>query len=274
MPKVSVLTPIYNTNTIYLTEMIESILNQTFKDFEFIILNDSPENDVIEKMVLSYKDPRIIYMKNAKNIGISNSRNKLLENAKGEYVAIFDHDDISMPNRLEEQVKILDNNPDIGAVSSNIKIYNQNKITNYPTKNQDIKASLVNRGCVFCHPASMLRKSVLIENNIKWEEKYSPCEDYMLWAKLIDVTMFSNIKEPLIQYRDHKNNTSHLQKEKMDDKTALIKNFLINKYPHYLNTTVEYKLFGHITILKIQRYGNKHIYKLFGILPLMRKRYI
>ena len=78
MPKVSVLTPIYNTEPEHLRQAIESILNQTFTDFEFIILNDSPWNTEIEDIVLAYKDARIKYVKNDKNIGISKSRNKLL----------------------------------------------------------------------------------------------------------------------------------------------------------------------------------------------------
>ena len=110
MPKVSVLTPIYNTEPEHLRQAIESILNQTFTDFEFIILNDSPWNTEIEDIVLAYKDARIKYVKNDKNIGISKSRNKLLSLASGEYLAIFDHDDISLPTRLEKQVDFLDKN--------------------------------------------------------------------------------------------------------------------------------------------------------------------
>jgi glycosyltransferase involved in cell wall biosynthesis len=117
IPKVSVLTPIYNTNPEHLREMIESILNQTFTDFEFLILNDSPENIELDKIVKSYKDERIKYFKNEKNLGITPSRNKLLKMARGEYVAIFDHDDISVPDRLAQEVEYLDTNPHISVVS-------------------------------------------------------------------------------------------------------------------------------------------------------------
>lgn len=118
MPCVSVLTPIYNSNPSHLKECIESILNQTFSDFEFIILNDSPENNELDKIVESYKDKRIKYFKNDKNLGISRSRNKLIDLAQGEYIAIFDHDDISLPTRLEKQVRFLDENLDVGLVGS------------------------------------------------------------------------------------------------------------------------------------------------------------
>lgn len=78
-PKISVLMPIYNTNKLYLKEAIESILNQTFVDFEFIILNDSPDNTELDDIVKSYKDKRIKYLKNEKNMGITLSRNKLID---------------------------------------------------------------------------------------------------------------------------------------------------------------------------------------------------
>ena len=170
MPKVSVLTPLYNTNHKFLKEMIESILNQTFDDFEFILLNDSPNNKELKDIVLSYKDNRIIYVENEENIGISKSRNKLLELAKGEYIAIFDHDDISLPQRLEKQVDFLDKNPKVGIVGSNIIKYSNKKKSNNPENNLDIKINLVARGCIILHSTVMIRKSLLTENSIKWEE--------------------------------------------------------------------------------------------------------
>lgn len=274
MPKVSVLTPIYNTNHDYLKEMIESILNQTFTDFEFIILNDSPQNQELKNIVISYQDPRIIYLENKTNLGISGSRNRLLKEAKGEYIAIFDHDDVSMPERLQKEVDVLDNNPNIGVVSSNSVEYYSKKITNYPIKNNAIKSSLINRGCVVCHPASMIRRSVLLDNNIYWEDEYSPCEDSMLWAKLIGKTMFYNIKEPLLRYRDHLSNTSHIKHEEMSDKGALIKNFMHKEYPNYANQNTTYFLFGFIPFLRIKKYGNKIKFLLFGFIPfILGKRF-
>ena len=103
MPKVSVLMPVYKTEETHLKEAISSILNQTIKDFEFLILDDCPE-DNREKIVKSFDDKRIRYLKNEQNRGITSSRNKLFDIAKGEYLAIFDHDDISLPERLEKQV--------------------------------------------------------------------------------------------------------------------------------------------------------------------------
>jgi glycosyltransferase involved in cell wall biosynthesis len=115
-PAVSVVMPIYNnTQEEFLREAISSILSQTFTDFEFLILNDSPDNTKLDNIVKSFHDKRIRYYKNKKNLGISGSRNKLIELAKGEFLAIFDHDDISLPDRLEKQVEFLNAHPEIGV---------------------------------------------------------------------------------------------------------------------------------------------------------------
>ena len=106
MVRVSVLMPVYRTNEEYLREAISSILAQTYSDFEFLILDDCPEDDR-ELIVKSYKDRRIKYLRNETNMGISESRNKLVDMARGEYLAVMDHDDVSLPERLEKQMLIL-----------------------------------------------------------------------------------------------------------------------------------------------------------------------
>ena len=180
MPRVSVLTPVYNTNPAHLRQCIESILNQTFKDFEFLIINDSPENKELERIISSYKDNRIKYIKNDKNIGISASRNKLLKQAQGEYIAIFDHDDISVPDRLKWQVDVLDKNPAIGVVSGWMKFFGkENFVWQTPENDLDIKINMI-QNCCAAHTAAMIRKSVLTDNNIVYEDFFSPSEDYRL----------------------------------------------------------------------------------------------
>ena len=141
MPKVSVLVPLYNTDESYLKEMIESVLNQTFSDFELLLLNDSPENNCIRRIVDSYCDERIRYLENSENLGISASRNKLLEMAGGEYLAIFDHDDVCLPNRLELQVAYMDDHPEVGVCSGWALEIPRNRICKYPEENESIKQS-------------------------------------------------------------------------------------------------------------------------------------
>ena len=109
--------PVHNEPENVLRMAINSILNQTFTDFEFIIINDASENNA-EDVILSYKDDRIKYYKNEVNLKVVKTLNKGLELATCEYIARMDADDISFKTRLEKQVNILDNNPEIGLVSA------------------------------------------------------------------------------------------------------------------------------------------------------------
>ena len=275
MPRVSVLTPIYNTNPVHLREMIESILNQTFTDFEFLILNDSPDNTEIEEIVKSYKDKRIKYSKNEKNMGITPSRNKLLKMARGEYVAIFDHDDISVPERLALQVGFLDKNPHVGVVSGQLQYFGVDDfLSKNPEWDTDIKICLTDN-CYVAHTAAMIRKSVLADNGIEYEEYYSPAEDYRLWARLMDVTNFYNFQTVLVNYRTSTTNTTATQWTKMERAHDSICLYLQNKYPaHYREflkkrapgTRFRIRLFGFIPLLKIK---NNWVY-LFEVIPLFK----
>ncbi len=266
MTKISVLMPVYKTNEQYLREAIESILNQTFTDFEFLILDDCP-NDTRERIVKSYKDKRIKYAINEKNLGISASRNKLIEMAKGEYLATFDHDDISYPERFEKEVKYLDEHKDVGVVSSWFRNLPSYKISKFPANNYDIKVCLTD-GCYVPHSASMIRKSVLIDNNIRYEEEFSPAEDWALWCRLIDVTNFHNIQDVLLDYRWHETNTSKTQNDKMDKASLMVESLVKTKYPHLnmaynLGSTWVYKiaLFNKFTLIKIKQ--SRHLKKFY-----------
>ncbi len=272
MPTVSVLTPVYNTNHEHLRQCIESILNQTYTDFEFIILNDSPENTELEKLILSYKDKRIRYVKNDKNIGISRSRNKLIELARGKYIAIFDHDDISHKTRLEKQVKFLDENPYVGVVGAWAHWFGaQDFIRKNPEYDTDIKIRLTDV-CAIMHTTAIIRKSVLIENNVRYEEQYTPAEDYRLWGQLMQYTDFHNIQEVLVEYRCDKNNASHRMQTRQTIVHESIKIQICNKYPMYRLAferqlrRIRVRLFGKIPLIKIK---NKWAL-LFDCIPLVK----
>ncbi|HAH70341.1 MAG TPA: glycosyl transferase [Succinivibrionaceae bacterium] len=253
-PKVSVLMPVYKTDKTYLKEAIESILNQTFKNFELIIIDDCP-SDPREDVVLSYKDNRIIYIKNYKNLGISATRNKLISLAKGEYLAIFDHDDISFPERLEKEFKFLDSHPDVGVVGAWREDIPSHKIVKVPEFDHEIKKILMEHFGII-HTVSMIRRSVLIENHIGYEEEFSPAEDYALWLKLINTTKFYNIQEVLLKYRFHENNTTFSQIDKMTKATQALQAIYRRKYPELWDNY----LFDRTKTLKI---------RLFNIFPIL-----
>ncbi len=276
MVKVSVLTAVYNTPEQYLREAIESILAQTYTDFEFVILNDASPDENVEKVVKSYNDKRIRYYKNEQNLGISLSRNKLIDLADGEYLAVFDHDDISLPDRLQKQVEFLDSHPDVGVVGNWHKITGKKeRVARYPTTDKEIKETLT-VSCCICHSSSMIRKSVLTENNIRYENEYTPAEDYALWCRLLPKTKFANIPEVLFIYRNHEQNTSHRQQDRMWNASVRIQNFVRRENPE-LWAVMEpqilhirrIKLFG-IPLLTIRYNEDLEVWRLFGFLPFIR----
>ena len=278
IPKVSVLMPIYNTQEKYLREAVESILSQTYQDFEFIILDDCSTDFHVEQVIKSYVDPRIRYFKNEDNLGISNSRNKLMDLSRGDYLAIMDHDDISLSNRFIKQVEILDLNPEIGVVGSGVYYIEQRKKIKYPTNNSEIEKALL-VGCCICHPASMIRKSVIVNNNARYEHRFTPAEDYALWCRLIRKVKFYNIPEVLFHYRDHAENTTNKKMRQIFDASSEIKFSARRHNPDIwemakedLNILTRIKLIGFIPFLKIVRRGDKEKLLLFYFLPLFSKR--
>lgn len=226
MPKVSVLIPLYNTDKTHLKEVIESVLNQTFSDFELILLNDGSTVDYIKATVESYNDKRIKYFEQ-ENLGIAKSRNKLMDLAQGEYLALIDHDDIMKQNRLEKQVQILDKNLNIGLVGSYLNIFGN--INSVSKVIQNPKPVDFLKNCSVLQPSAMLRKSFFDKYNLRYKEGYTYAEDYELWARASFYMEIYNIQEPLTDYRWHKNNMSVVNKNIQEKNTAEIKREMIER---------------------------------------------
>ena len=271
--KVSVLTPIYKTDERILREAIESVLKQTFADFEFLLLDDCPE-DGRETVVRSYDDRRIVYLKNDRNLGITASRNRLIDLAKGEYLAVFDHDDICRPERFAKEVAYLDSHPECGVVGGWTKPTNGTPNI-YPETDHAIKLAMMEGASVW-HPASMIRKSVLDAAKARYEADYSPVEDYMLWMRLLPQTAFHNLQEVVLDYRWHANNTSVVRKRELDAQAARVKAWakvnlpeLYAEYELSRETMRRVRLFG-IPVLKITTSGRETEIRLFDRIPLLR----
>ncbi len=277
MPKVSVLMPLYKTDAVHLREAIQSVLDQTFTDFELLLLDDCPQDDR-SAIVAEFNDPRIRYEKNERNMGISPSRNKLIDMAQGEYLATMDHDDISLPERLEKQVSYLDTHPDVGVVSGRTRMLGSGRTTRYPVDDADIKLSLMS-GCALIHSTSMIRKSVLDAHGIRYEERFSPSEDWAMWCRLIPHTKFHNIPEVIFCYRDHAGNTSHAQAGRMRASGAAIAAMVHSQNPELYQEFLgrarrveRIKLFGFLPILKIVTRGNRQWHYLFNVILLWQKK--
>ena len=202
-PLVSVVMPVYNGER-YLREAIDSILNQTYTNFEFIIINDG-STDKSEQIVLSYTDSRIRYLVNEKNSGICITLNKGLDAAQGKFIARMDCDDISMPDRVQKQVDFLEKNTDVGIVGSDVIVFGEGLEEQYFDFVHDkdgCKAGLIFNTC-FAHPSVMFRRDILIENNLHYNDEFRGIEDYELWWRMSQFTELINIPEPLLRYRKH-----------------------------------------------------------------------
>ena len=209
-PYVTVLMPVYNSE-MYLKEAIDSILNQTFRDFEFIVINDG-STDSTSDIIKSYSDPRIIYLQNEKNCGVAKSLNKGLRIARGKYIVRMDADDISLPARLEKQVAFMDANPEIGVCGTWLKTFgNGNDIWTPPGTHDEIFV-----GIFFCyvntyHPTVIIRKDTIKDLQEFYNEDFKQSEDVEYWARLANLGVkFANIEEVLLKYRIHEKNVSKI----------------------------------------------------------------
>lgn len=210
-PIVSVVMSVYNGEK-YLHEAIDSVLNQTFADFEFIIINDG-SSDKSLSIIQSYNDKRIVLIDNDGNKGLIFSLNKGLEIAKGKYVARMDADDICLPERFDLQVKQFENLPNAMIVGSDYYLLEGDKNTYIKNINDSgyQKAVLLFTPC-FCHPTVMM-KNVFKEKQVFYDKEFIHAEDYKLWTDLYAFGEYSNINKPLLKYRHHASQISNQKNE-------------------------------------------------------------
>lgn len=202
-PKVSVILPVYNCEK-YLQYAIESILEQTFKDFEFIIINDG-STDQSREIIESYQklDSRIKVI-NQKNQGLTKSLNKGISISKGDYIARMDADDISFPQRFEKQVAYLDSHPDVGLVgvwteyfSDEVPFIGHSRFVGDSSK---ILQYLISHGNCFVHSSVMFRRKI-IEKVGAYDKRLTKSQDYELWLRIATVTKLAFIPEILHRHR-------------------------------------------------------------------------
>ena len=281
-PKVSVLMPVYNTEENYLKEAINSLLNQTFVDFELIICDDGSTNNVVQ-IVESYQDERICFVQNEKNLGISASRNKLMKLAKGKYVAWADSDDISMPSRLEKQVQFLDTHPNISVIGA---WYKRTPDMLVPKLPKEVGLVDLLKWCAVAQPVTMYRKEDFDKYKLTYaDSEFNVCEDLELWSRvLMSGLKIMNLQEALLEYRYHINNISHSKQELILKKTALVKSRIVSYLSGDLN--IQKALlsmfdpskqlmkrnicFLGVPFLQIRQKGKKKKFYLFGCLPFLK----
>jgi len=220
-PLISVLMAVYNGEK-YLHEAIDSILNQRYTNFEFLIVNDG-SIDLTEDIILSYSDNRIRYIKNETNLKLIASLNKGLDLAIGKYIARMDADDISLPERLEKQVDFMERNQEIGVLGTSVKTIGleNNYEVHFKQGHDQIRFELFFHNYLH-HPTVMLRSSLIKKNKIYYEN-YLHAEDYALWVKLTKFTKIEILAEVLLNYRIHESNISEIHNNQQQIQTSHIR---------------------------------------------------
>jgi glycosyltransferase involved in cell wall biosynthesis len=209
LPLVSVLMPVYNGEK-YLRPAIDSILNQSFTDYEFIIINDG-STDSSEEIILSYTDPRIRYVKNEKNIKLIATLNKGLDLCRGEFIARMDADDIAYPARFEKQVKFMSANPGYGLCGTDIDIDSKNKSWVRLGDTEFIHFCFLFHNPI-CHPTTFIRTEIIRKHKIYFPAEYIHAEEYILWLRILDHSKCINLDEKLLNYRLHEGQVSKVFK--------------------------------------------------------------
>ena len=272
--------PVYNAER-YLKEAIDSILNQTYKDFEFVIINDGSTDNSLE-IIKKYKkqDERIVLI-SRENKGLISSLNEGIEKSKGEYIARMDADDISLSERFQKQLKLMEQeNLDIcGGHYLSINNIGEPISLNLTPRGHDLCTLSLTSKVPFAHPSVMIKKSFLEKNDLKYGQSINQkAEDFDLWIRLHEKdAKFSNVNEIIFKYRIIKNSLSKLNDLKIRQETKIMtKNFckknksfikrILNKKFDNLNFEEEslfirayYKLY-----LKKARFDKLHKLKIFS----------
>ncbi len=265
-PKVSVCIPVFNGKA-YLRECIQSILAQTYTDFELVVVNDA-STDNSEKIIQSFSDPRIKYHTNERNLGLVGNWNRCLQLASGEYICIFHQDDIMLPGNLEKKVALLDSNQNVGIVYSDTAVIDQNG-----HKKQDHWFNPISPNIDFIRPGrlftelmfknlnlvccpSVLARRACYEQAGGFDQRLPFSCDMEMWMRLSLFYDVAYLAEPLMKYRFHESNMTKKYYELDLIHIYLCKKMLVEKYPQALAGTYNQSLVDETT----QRVFDRAVY--------------
>ena len=243
---VSVVMPVYNGEK-YLREAVESILAQTFRNFELIAVDDG-STDGSASILAGYRqqDERIVILTHSKNQGIVSALNRGLEIAQGKYIARMDADDVSLPERFERQVEFLETHPQVGVLGSEaIFMDSQGQdIARMAQTHDDLSirwTSLLAN--VFFHPTVMFRRAVLTEFNLGYQPGLQSGQDYDLWVHMLEHTQGANLDQPLVRYRvTAESISSQYKQEQMVNHNQISFAYIQRLFPEIRFTPAEHAL--------------------------------
>jgi Glycosyl transferase family 2 len=201
-PTVSVLMAVYNGQQ-YLPEAIESILSQSFTDFEFLVIDDGSEDSSLA-IIQSYRDPRICLIRNATNRGLAASLNLGIAAATGRYIARMDADDVSLPARLSRQVDFMEAHQNVGVCGTWVEIIGINRklVWEYPSDCDAIQARLL-FDSPLAHPSTIFNRELLQKAQLSYDASYPCAQDYELWSRAAGCFALANLPEVLVFHRLH-----------------------------------------------------------------------
>ena len=246
-PLISVVMSVYNGEK-YLEEAIESILAQTYSNFEFIIINDGSTDgslDVIKKYINNDK----IILITRENKGLPCSLNEGIRLSKGKYIARMDADDISLPTRLEEQIIFMEKNRDVGICGCSVLDLDTNSKWILASYDKRLKVELL-FSSVFAHPSVMIDRKMMIENNLFYNETFFQSQDFELWVRIAKYTKFANLKNPLLRYRILEDSISRVADKNIEKRYLVIKS-IFERYLKQMdiqNTEEENRLHFNLTV--------------------------
>lgn len=246
IPQISVIMSVYNTPIEYLQCSVESILNQTYTDFEFLIVDDASDNADISKFIRSYQDSRIIFMKNKTNRGLTVNLNRLISISRGKYIARMDADDIAMPKRLEKQFFYMERHPNVNILGcfakADIGVHMFGGNMSYQMRK--VKMLFYNAG--ICHPSAMLRKCFLKEHHLSYDEVFTKAQDYDLWCRCLEWTNLVAYPEELLYYREHPGQITKLNHNRPDSQkmySRMVRKKLLEEMNVCFSDTIEEAFF-------------------------------
>lgn len=224
MPRVTVLMPTYNVAP-WVEEAIRSVLNQTCKDFELLVIDDASTDDTVSR-VRAFNDPRIRVAAFPNNVGLADNLNRGLDITDTELVARMDGDDIAEPDWLETGIKVLDDHPEVGVCSFGFQFFGtKTSLVRFPENHEDSKVQML-FGCTVIVP--VLRRSVFVDNDLRYSTEAFPAEDYMMWSNVYRVTQVYNVQRTLFHYRTHETQISTSKRQAQIEKSNEVRLKMLN----------------------------------------------
>ena len=264
MPRLTVLMPTFNVGP-WVEEAIRSVLNQTYTDFELLVVDDG-STDQTPAIVSQIADPRLRLVCFEENVGLAENLNRGLDMIETELVARMDGDDIALPDWLETGIRILDSHPDVGICSFGFQFFDaKTSVVRFPEHHEDSKAQML-FGCTVIVP--VFRRSVMTDNNLRYSTDAFPAEDYMMWAEAYRFTKVYNVQRTLFRYRTHPTQISSSRRQAQIEKSNAVRlkmlqwlcpAFSDNEKDYFLNKFVPCKIENKQDIAELKSFAQRII---------------